>query len=126
MLFFAALDRTPGYHYYIFMDDDIILKYNEFTPANMTKVSPFRAVENWLLDYEAAVGVLDYKFHRGASIVLNRRRDLFGINETSLVPPTVSFETFFYAFRHKAVEHVLTYPTKYERGSVFLQARETL
>ena len=41
------------------------------------------------------MGVLDYKFHRGASTVLNRRRDLFGINETPLVLPTVFFETFF-------------------------------
>ena len=57
VLFFAAMDRRPGYHYYIFVNDDTILKYNEFTPANMTKMSPFRAVENWLLDYEPAVGL---------------------------------------------------------------------
>ena len=30
VLFFAALDRRPGYHYYIFIDDDITLRYNEF------------------------------------------------------------------------------------------------
>jgi len=33
VLFFAALDRRPGYHYYIFINDDTILKYNEFTPT---------------------------------------------------------------------------------------------
>ena len=70
MLFFGALDRRPGYHYYIFLNDDTYLEYNEFTPANMTKISPFRAVENWLLDYEPAVGVLDYKSSNGANMSL--------------------------------------------------------
>jgi len=126
VLFFAALDRRPGYHYYIFMDDDIILKYNEFTPANMTKMSPFRAVEKWLLDYEPAVGVLDYKVHHGASTVIEKRRDLCGINEPSLVLPTVFFDAIFNAFHHKAVEHVLPYPTQYERGCMYCCNRNTI
>ena len=126
VLFFAALDRRPGYHYYVFINDDTILKYNEFTPANMTKMSPFRAVENWLLDYEPAVGVLDYKFHHGASVVLDRRRELCGINEPSLVLPTVFFDAIFNAFHHKAVEHLLPYPTQYERGCIFASNRDTM
>ena len=126
VLFFAAMDRRPGYHYYIFMDDDITLSYNEFTPANMTKMSPFRAVENWLLDYEPAVGVLDFKVHHGASIVLNKRRVLCGINETSLVLPTVVYDAMFHAFHHKAVEHVLPYPTQYERGCMYSTDRDTM
>ena len=126
VLFFAALDRRPGYHYYIFINDDTILEYNEFTPANMTKMSPFRAVENWLLDYEPAVGVLDYKVHHGARNVLNKRRYLCGINESSLVLPTVFFDAIFNAFHHKAVEHVLPYPTQYERGCMFASNRDTM
>ena len=126
VLFFAAMDRRPGYHYYIFMDDDITLSYNEFTPANMTKMSPFRAVENWLLDYEPAVGVLDYKIHHGASIVLNKRRFLCGVNEPSLVLPTVFFDAIFNAFHYKAVNHVLPYPTKYERSCIFSSNRNTM
>jgi len=126
VLFFAALDRRPGYHYYIFINDDTILKYNEFTPANMTKMSPFRAVEEWLLDYEPALGVLDYKVHHGASILINKRRDLCGINESSLVLPTVFFDAIFNAFHHKAVEHVLPYPTQYERGCIFASNRDTM
>ena len=126
VLFFAALDRRPGYHYYIFVNDDTILKYNEFTPANMTKMSPYRAVEKWLLDYEPAVGVLDYKVHHGASIVLNQRRDLCGINEPSLVLPTVFFDAIFNAFHHKAVEHVLPYPTQYERTCMYASNRDTM
>ena len=128
VLFFTALNRRPGYHYYIFMDDDTILKYNEFTPANMTKMSPFRAVENWLLDYEPAVGVLDYKVHHGASTVIKTRRNIHvcGINETSLVLPTVFFDTIFNAFHYKVVEHVLPYPTQYERGCMYCGNRNIM
>ena len=130
VLFFAALNRRPGYHYYIFINDDTILRYNGFKPANMTKMSPFRAVENWLLDYEPAVGVsadvLDYKVHHGASTVIKKRRELCGINETSLVLPTVFFDAIFNAFHHKVVEHVLPYPTQYERGCMFCCNRDTM
>jgi len=126
VLFFAALDRRPGYHYYIFINDDTFLEYNEFTPANMTKMSPFRAVEKWLLDYEPAVGLLDYKVHHGASTVIKKRRDLCGINEPSLVLPTVFFDAIFNAFHHRAVEHVLPYPTQYERGCIFCCNRDTM
>ena len=126
VLFFAALDRRPGYHYYIFINDDTKLMFNEFTPANMTKMSPFRVVENWLLDYEPAVGVLDYKVHHGARTVIRKRRDLCGINDPSLVLPTVFFDAIFNAFHHKAVEHVLPYPTQYERGCMFCSNRDTM
>ena len=126
VLFFAALNRRPGYHYYIFINDDTILEYNEFTPANITKMSPFRAVEKWLLDYEPAVGVLDYKAYFGASSLIKRRRHLCGIDESSLVLPTVMFDAIFNAFHHKAVEHVLPYPTEYERGCMFAINRNTM
>ena len=126
VLFFAALDRRPGYHYYIFLNDDTFLEYNEFTPANMTKMSPFRAVEKWLLDYEPAVGVLDYKAFFGASSLMKLRRELCGINESSLVLPTVMFDGLFNAFHHKAVEHVLPYPTEHERGCIVASNRDTI
>ncbi|XP_078365053.1 uncharacterized protein LOC144649438 [Oculina patagonica] len=115
VLFFEAMDRRPGYHYYIFINDDTKLRYNKFTPADMrTKMSPFRAVEKWLLDYEPAVGVLHYLYHNGADVVQKRRKELCGINETSLVLPTVFFDAVFNAFHHKAIEHILPYPTQYE------------
>ena len=108
------MNRRPGYFYYIFLNDDTVLKYNTFTPISMRNISPFRAVEKWLLDYEPAVGVLDYTFHNGASVILKRRQTRCGINETSLVLPTVFFDAIFNAFHHKAIEHLLPYPTQYE------------
>jgi hypothetical protein len=125
VLFFAAMDRRPGYHYYIFLNDDTVLRYNRFTPAHMKKLSPFRAVENWLLDYEPVVGVLNYD-HHGVKHILKLRKNLCGINETSLVLPTVFYDAVFNAYHHKAIEHILPYPTQYERGCVFCSNRQAM
>ena len=126
VLFFAAMDRRPGYLYYIFLNDDTVLKYNKFTPADMKTLSPFRAVETWLLDYEPVVGVLDYKDHHGAGAVLELRRKLCGINETSLVLPTVQFDAIFNAYHHKAITHILPYQTQDERACAFCSNRKAM
>ena len=114
VLFFAALDRRPGYHYYIFLNDDTVLSFNKFTPPEMRKLSPFRVVENWLLDYEPAVGVLDYDFHNGAQVLLDRRQTLCGIKKPAMVLPTVFFDAIFNAFHFKAVAYILPYATQFE------------
>ncbi|KAL9973857.1 hypothetical protein ACROYT_G020363 [Oculina patagonica] len=126
VLYFAAMERKPGYHYYTFLDDDIVLKYNSFAPTGMTKVSPFRVVEKWLLDYEPAVGVLDYMHYGGASFLHRKRRYLCGIKETSLVLPITLFDAIFNAFHYKAVEHILPYPTQYEQECVLAINRNTI
>ena len=126
VLFFAAMDRRPGYHYYIFLNDDTTLTYNKFTPADMKTLSPFRAVEAWLLDYEPVVGVLDYKVHHGVDFIVKLRRKFCGINETALVLPTVLFDALFNAFHHKAIEHILPYPTQNERECAFCSNRKAL
>ena len=126
VLFFAAMDRRPGYHYYIFLNDDTTLEYNKFAPKDMKKLSPFRTVETWLLDYEPVVGVLNYE-HHGADYILNFRRQSCGINETtSLVLPTVFYDALFNAYHHKAIEHILPYPTQYEHGCVFCSNRKAM
>ena len=126
VLFFAALDRRPGYHYYIFLNDDTILQYSPFAPEDMKKLSPFRAVETWLLDYEPVVGVVDYK-HHGANYILKFRNQSCGIKETaSQVLPTVFYDALFNAYHHKAIEHILPYPTQYERGCVFCSNRQAM
>ena len=125
VLFFAAMDRRPGYHYYIFLNDDTTLVYNKFAPAYMKTLSPFRAVETWLLDYEPVVGVLNYK-HHGANYILKFRNHVCGLNETSLVLPTVFYDALFNAYHYKAIEHILPYPTQYERGCVFCSNRQAM
>jgi len=59
ILYSTARERLPGYHYYIFLDDDVDLRFNSLIPHEMRVVSPFRAFEAWLLDYEPAVGIVD-------------------------------------------------------------------
>ena len=126
VLFFAAMDRRPGYHYYIFLNDDTTLEYNNLAPADMKKLSPFRTVESWLLDYEPVVGVLHYK-HHGAGYIRKFRKQSCGINETaSLVLPTVFYDALFNAYHHKAIQHILSYPTQYERGCVFCSNRQAM
>ena len=126
VLFFAAMDRRSGYHYYILLDDDTIINHNKETPADMLKLSPFRIVEKWLLDYEPAVGVLDYTRHHGAGFVRQTRKRLCGINESSLVIPTAYYDAIFNAFHHKAIEHILPYPTQYEDVNIFTCNRHTM
>ncbi|XP_078371478.1 uncharacterized protein LOC144655138 [Oculina patagonica] len=125
VLYFSAMERKPGYHYYIFLDDDIVLKFNNFTPTDMTKMSPFRVVEKWLLDYEPALGVLDYRYN-GASHWIHKRKYSCAIKETSLILPATVFDASFNAFHYKAVEHILPYPTQYERMCIFSSNRNTM
>ena len=126
VLFWTAMDRRSGYHYYIFINDDTVLKYNKFTPQNMKKLSPFRVVEEWLLDYEPAVGVLNYEVHNGADVVLQRRKQLCDLNQASLVLPTVFYDAIFNAFHYKAIEHILPYPTQYEHECWYSSHRNTM
>ncbi|KAL9964909.1 hypothetical protein ACROYT_G028622 [Oculina patagonica] len=88
----------------------------------MKKIQPLRAVEEWLLDYEPAIGVLDYTLHHGAGWTLKRRKLLCGNNETSMVIPTVCFDAIFHAFHYKAIAHILPYKTQYEQESWWVSA----
>ena len=89
ILYSIARERLPGYHYYIFLDDDVDLRFNSLTPHEMKLVSPFRAFEAWLLDYEPAVGIVDQPGPQNAISILQKRRMKCGINEPSMAVPTV-------------------------------------
>lgn len=117
ILYFTAMNRTQVYNYYIFLDEDVVLSFNEFTPPAMKKLQPFRAFEEWLLDYEPAVGVLDHRTHHGASWTFNKRQKLCGITERSMVLPTVWFDGIFNAYHWQAVKHLFPYRLQYEKKS---------
>lgn len=76
VLYFTAIKRQPGYHYYIFLDEDAVFGFNEFIPPEMKKLQPFRAVEQW---------------NHGASWTFGRRHKICKITERSLVIPTLWF-----------------------------------
>ena len=117
ILYSIARERLPSYHYYIFLDDDADLRFNSLTPHEMKVVSPFRAFEAWLLDYEPAVGIVDQPGPQDAMSILQKRRMKCGINEPTMAVPTVWFDAIFNAFHYKAIKHILPYPTQYDKES---------
>lgn len=117
ILYSIARERLPSYHYYIFLDDDVDIRFNSLTPQEMKIVSPLRAFEAWLLDYEPAVGVADQPGPQSAISILRKRRMKCGINETSMVIPTMWFDAYFNAFHYKAIKQILPYPTQYDKES---------
>ena len=110
LLFFNASKRATAYHYYIFIDDDVVLGFNSFTPPKMRTLQPFRVFEEWLLDYEPAFGFANYQRH-GARWTFKKREKLCGIVEKSLVIPIVWFDGCLNAYHYQAVGHILPYPT---------------
>ena len=122
LLYFMALNRRLHYRYYIFLDDDVTFSFSKLTPPDLRKTQPLRVVQDWLLEYEPALGVLDFPPHHGAEWTLKRRRQLCGIHDSSLVMQVVWFDALFQAFHHKAVAHILPYNNKYEKKSWWASA----
>lgn len=117
ILYSIARERLSGYHYYIFLDDDVDLRFNSLTPHEMKVMTPFRAFEAWLLDYEPAVGIVDQPGPQDARSILQKRRMKCGVNEPSMAVPTVWFDAILNAFHYKAIKHILPYPTQYDKES---------
>ena len=126
LLYYAARTRKSGYHYYIFLDDDVSLKFNIFTPPEMKELQPFRVMEDWLLDYEPVVGVLDYQVHNGAETLLERRRRNCGMNATVTVLPTIFYDQILNAYHYKAIDHILPYPTLYDNMSWYVTGKRVM
>jgi len=115
LLYFVAIERIRHYHYYIFLDDDADLEFNSFSSQQIKRLTPLRAFEQWLLEDEPAVGVANYK--NEAKALLERKRLICGVNESTLVVPVVWFDAMFNAFHHKAIKHILPFPTQYDKES---------
>ena len=122
-LYVTATKRKPGYHYYIFLDDDVIFTYNSYTPREMMYTLPLKSIQRWLLEYEPALGVIDYVIHHGARFTFERRKHVCGFtNDTSLVLPVVWFDASFNAFHYKAVTHILPYDTQFDSVNWWMSA----
>ena len=124
LLYFVAIERIRHYHFYIFLDDDVDLGFNSFSSQEMKRLTPFRAFEQWLLDDEPAVGVVNY-CNQGRKL-LERRRVICGINKPPVVVPVMLFDALFNAFHHKAIKHILPYPTQYDKDSWWISQLHVL
>ena len=121
LLFFHAMDQRPGYTYYIFTDDDVVLKFSDDSTPEMKQFTPIHAFQNWLLDFEPAVGVVDYEFRKEGENVRNKMRTVCGIfNSTSLANPTIFFDPLFNAFHVNAVPHIFPLDTHHEGANWWL------
>ena len=120
-LFFHTVERRPSYTYYIFTDDDIFLRFNDAATLEMKQLTPIRVFQNWLLDFEPAVGVVDYWFRKEGKTLRDRMRKICGIsNSTSLANPTIFYDPLFNAFHAKAVRHIFPLDTRHERTTWWL------
>ena len=115
LLYFVAIERIRHYHYYIFLDDDVDLGFNSFSSQEIKRLTPFRAFEQWLLDDEPAVGVVD--FQNNGRKLLKRRRVVCSINESSVVVPVMWFDALFNAFHYQSIKHILHFPTQFDKES---------
>ena len=102
VLYFAAITRSPKYRYCIFTDDDVVLHFDSFVPPQMNRLPPFRVFEQWLLEYEPVVGVVDYKWHHRAIWTNERRKKICKKTDSPLMIPTVWYDGLFNAFHHKS------------------------
>ena len=115
LLYFVAIERIRHYHYYIFLDDDVELGFNSLSSKEMKRLTPFRAFEQWLLDDEPAVGVVD--FSKLGKTLLKRRRVICNTDASTVVVPVIFFDALFNAFHHQSIKHILPFPTQYDRDS---------
>ena len=120
-LFFLAMNRRPGYTYFIFTDDDVSLKFNSAATPDMKHFSPIRIFQDWLLDYEPAVGVVDFEEQKEGQKVRNKIKTNCGItNSTSVANPTIFFDPLFNAFHARTARHIFPLDTTHERVSWWL------
>ena len=123
VLYFAAVTRSPKYHYYIFIDDDVVLPLDLFASPQIKRLPPSRVFEQWLLEYEPVVGVVDYKWHHGAIWTNERRKKICNKTDSPLVIPKVWYDGLFNAFHYKSIEHLSPYRSQYENKSWWSQQR---
>ena len=70
-LYKVARSRNINYLYYILLDDDVQISYNEkYAPPEMKSIPPLRSFEHFLFNHEPAVGVLNYRTHHNADATI--------------------------------------------------------
>ena len=67
-LYFHAMERRLNYLYFIFLDDDITLKFTKAATPEMMRLTPISIFQEWLLENAPAVGIGDYERHDVSSL----------------------------------------------------------
>lgn len=147
LLFSHILPRIDKYLYYLFMDDDVMLyhtepyqvfhrdssllndrlsrdvvdKYLTFRGKRLQRGdNPYREFERFLLEFEPAVGLLNFCFERRQGCISEYVPDVWAAfcSKEGLFPfPFISYSNFdgaFNAFHRDAIPHLLPYHVTYE------------
>ena len=119
LLYRTAKSRSVDYLYYFFIDDDIYLEYDQTfgSLAKNRSIPPLRAFEQFLLEYEPAIGVGNYYFHHTARNIMdfidNSCHNNVHSNHSSSISPlylTIAFfDPCFNAFHRDVLDHLLPY-----------------
>ena len=118
LLYLTAMNRSKKYLYYIFMDDDIILKTDSKHNYNNNIVNPWRQFEFFLEEIEPAVGIVDINARRRLKLVYEARKRMgCTLGENADYLPIAHFDSAFNAFHYKAVQHILPYTIKFDNIS---------
>lgn len=112
LLFSTAMKRNKKYLYYIFMDDDIILKSE--TESHVDE-NPWRIFETFLEEVEPAIANVDISPRNKLQCVYKgRKQQGCHLKEGGDYLPIAHFDQAFAAFHYRAVQHILPYTTKFD------------
>ena len=108
MLYSSAIEREEKYLYYLFLDDDIILKMKRNDTSN-----PWRVFENSLIRLQPPVASVDREDQGRVDTTIAHLLSKNCTLKTDVdFLPTNSFDAMFSAFHYKAMIHVLPYYDK--------------
>ena len=124
-LYRIARYRKVFYLYYIFLDGDIKLEYNEkIAPETMMSISPLRSFEQFLIEHEPGIGIVDFSVDRAREFIIQKIQKNCNLlastnlsNRTStdsLYLTTAHFDALFNAFHRDIIDHVLPYILDYD------------
>lgn len=127
ILYRLAMNRDDKYRYYIFLDEDVEFYFTFNTTEDIYSNGtnyPLQAFENFLLNYEPAVGLCNYCSRCGKSLpngsyvpaLCCSPRPATG-NLPPILPVTISFDAAVNAFHNDAIQHILPYRLDYENIS---------
>ena len=117
LLFEVARRRGKKHLYYIFMDDDIILKYFEKT----VQKNPWREFEDFLIRIEPAVAAVDTDRNKCLKFVHNaREKQGCSLKRKTEYLTAVRFDAAFNAYHYQAVEYILPYSCRLDATSWWL------
>ena len=113
-LYEHAMKRETAYIYYIFVDGDASLRPNADTNVNVTSLGLWRSFENFLVEYEPAVGITTYCHNIRHPCFKQRNKP--GGNGVYVLSGYL-FDACFNAFHHDALPYLLPYNLKHENAS---------